>query len=135
MKRYLLDTNHFSAFWRGEARLLSRIAALEEAELGLSAPGVGEQWYMVYNSAQRERNAARMELVLQQFTLWDYDARAAQEYGHIRAELRRKGRPIPVIDMQIAAIARANGLVVLTSDAHFALVDGIEVQDWLAEMD
>ena len=131
MKRYLLDTNHFSAFWRGDARLLERLQQLEDAELGLSTPGLGEQWYMVFNSAQLARNYARMELIVQQFVIWPFDDHAAQEHGRIRAELRRRGRPIPVVDMQIAAIARANQLTVLTSDTHFSLVDGVEVEDWL----
>ncbi|MCS7065237.1 MAG: type II toxin-antitoxin system VapC family toxin [Fimbriimonadales bacterium] len=132
MRHYLLDTNHFSAFWRGDPRILDRIATEPDADLGLSAPGIGEQWYMVFNSTQVARNQARMELILRQFTLWDYDQRAAQEYGRIRTELRRMGRPIPTIDMQIAAIARANSLILLTSDSHFTYVANLQYEDWLA---
>ena len=53
------------------------------------------------------------------------------EYGRIRTELRQKGRPIPDIDIQIAAIARVNDLVVLTADKHFFNIGGLHVENWL----
>lgn len=42
------------------------------------------------------------------------------------------GRPIPDVDVQIAAIARANQLVLLTADAHFEQVSGLQVENWLS---
>jgi tRNA(fMet)-specific endonuclease VapC len=131
MKRLLLDTNHFSAFWRQDLRILDRMGSESDAEYGLSTPGLGEQWYMVFNSVQVERNRARMELLVLQFRLWDYDEVAAREYGLIRAELRRAGRPIPPIDLQIASIARAHQLILLSSDRHFAHIQDLKVEDWL----
>src|SRR5438552_1426038 len=46
------------------------------------------------------------------------------------AELRRAGRPIPDVDAQIAAIARSNGLTLLSADVHFGFVSGLVVEDW-----
>src|SRR4051812_39934093 len=54
------------------------------------------------------------------------------EFGRVRAELRASGRPIPMFDILIAAIARANGLTVVTADAHFNAVAGLGVKDWLS---
>ena len=56
------------------------------------------------------------------------------EYGRIKAELRRKGRPIPPIDMQIAAIDRVNDLTVLTADLHFSYIDGLATETWLVPL-
>ncbi|MEW6214360.1 MAG: PIN domain-containing protein [Nitrospirota bacterium] len=44
---------------------------------------------------------------------------------------RQKGKPIPSIDAQIAAVARIHNLTVLTTDQHFILVDGLTVENWL----
>lgn len=43
-----------------------------------------------------------------------FDERAAHEYAQIASERRRRGRPIPFADAQIAAIARANGALLAT---------------------
>jgi tRNA(fMet)-specific endonuclease VapC len=44
----------------------------------------------------------------------------------------QQGRPIPQIDVQIAAIARVNDLTLLTSDKHFRTVDNLKLEDWLS---
>ncbi len=63
----------------------------------------------------------------------DYDHAAAQEFGRIQAEQKLKGRPIPSIDAQIAAIVRVHQVTILTADRHFSFVDGLRVENWLTE--
>jgi len=48
----------------------------------------------------------------------DFDAAAADRYGALVAERERIGRPISVLDGQIAAIALANGADVVTRNAR-----------------
>jgi predicted nucleic acid-binding protein len=60
-----------------------------------------------------------------------YSACPAIEFGRVRTELRRAGRPIPMFDILIAAIAGSNGLVLVTADGHFALVPGLATENWL----
>lgn len=62
--------------------------------------------------------------------LWPFDALTAEEFGRIQAEQKAKGRPIPPLDAQIAAVARVNNLVILTDDRHLTFVDGIIVENW-----
>jgi toxin FitB len=45
-----------------------------------------------------------------------FDERAAHEYAHIASDRRRRGRPIPFADAQIAAIARVYGAILATRD-------------------
>lgn len=45
-----------------------------------------------------------------------FDERAAREYSTIASERRRRGRPIPFADAQIAAIARAYAATLATRD-------------------
>lgn len=56
---------------------------------------------------------------------------AAEEYGRLFAALRRIGRPMQQIDIQIAAIALSlgNGTVV-TKDSNLAHVPGLIVENW-----
>lgn len=63
--------------------------------------------------------------------LWNFDASAAEEFGKIQAEQKIKGRPVPSVDAQVAAVARIHGLTVLTADQHFSLINSLSVENWL----
>lgn len=132
MAHYLLDTNHAGTLLRDErAALWPRVQALRYNDMSLCRPSVGELWFMVYNSAKIDSNRRKLLALLRQFRIMELDAGATEEFGRIRTELRKKGRTIPPIDVQIAAIARRSGSVVLTADAHFSNVDGLHTENWL----
>ena len=86
---------------------------------------------MVFNSARARANRNRLEALLRQFEIWEFDAKAAIEFGRLRVELRASGQPIPIFDVLIGAIARTNNLTLLTADRHFSAVDGLAVENWL----
>lgn len=130
--RYLLDTNYASAFWLDLPPVADRIASLARAELALALPSVGELWFMVYHSTRVAPNRRRLTAMLRDFNLLDFDTAAAAEFGKIKAELAKRGTIIPSVDVQIAAIARSHGLVLLTADAHFSHVSGLLSEDWSA---
>lgn len=57
--------------------------------------------------------------------------RGAEEYGRIFAELRRAGRPIQQIDMQIGAVARTlPNCVVVTKDSDLGAISGVRIENW-----
>ncbi len=91
---------------------------------------------MVFNSTRVEHNRARLEVLLLQLPILDFDMDAAIEFGRLWTVLRRRGRPIPIIDAQIAAIAIVHNLIILTSDVrHFAEVPGVLFENWLVPME
>ena len=132
MTRYLLDTNHAGTLLDERAPLWERLATFDRREFGLCRPSVGELWYMVFNSARKRANRGRLEALLAQFDIWEFDEKAAIEFGKLRAELRVAARPIPIFDVLIASIARVNELVLLTADRHFDSIRGLTVENWLA---
>lgn len=73
----------------------------------------------------------RLESLLAQFDVAEFDAACAIEFARIRAELRRQGQPIPLFDILIATVARHNGFTLVTSDGHFDFVQGLAVETWL----
>ena len=108
-------------------------AVLAGSEFLITTIALGELFYGAYNSARVEQNVERLrEIILPNMIVYDFDVVAAEEFGKIQAELRAEGRPIPTADAQIAAIARAHGLTLLTSDSHFSLVNNLSIEDWLA---
>jgi tRNA(fMet)-specific endonuclease VapC len=131
MSLYLLDTNHASDIFRHRAGLTEKLRAHPNDRFGIPAPSVGELWYMVFNSARVAENTKRLYEVLSDFLLVDYDEQAVIEFGRLKAELRRSGTMIGDVDIQIAAIARSQGLVLLTGDAHFGYVSGLQTENWI----
>lgn len=130
--RFLLDTNHFSAYWRDDPPVANRLADEPAAHVALSLPSVGELWFMVYHSGRVASNRRRLNRLLQGMTLLDFDHSAAIEFGRIKSELSRRGTLIPDVDIQIAGVARSRGLVLLTADAHFSHISGLVTEDWTA---
>jgi tRNA(fMet)-specific endonuclease VapC len=60
-----------------------------------------------------------------------FDDRSAREYAAIRADLAMAGTPIGPNDLMIAAIARSQGLTLVTNNtAEFSRVLGLSVADW-----
>ena len=56
---------------------------------------------------------------------------AAREYGYIRAELEKKGRPIGAMDMLIGAHARALGAILVTNNVReFRRITSLPIEDW-----
>jgi tRNA(fMet)-specific endonuclease VapC len=128
---YLLDTNHASGLFRKLPKPQARVGSATGDTFLLCQPSIGELWFMVFNSSRVADNERDLLRFLDTFDNHEYDGVAAIEFGRIKSELRRIGRPIPDVDVQIAAIARIHGLTLLTADAHFAFVEGLTIENWL----
>jgi tRNA(fMet)-specific endonuclease VapC len=92
---------------------------------------LGELYFAAYASQRRVQNLQALRDFLADAILWPFDELAAEEFGRIQAEQKAKGRPIPPLDAQIAAVARVYDLVLLTADRHFEFVDHVTVENWL----
>jgi tRNA(fMet)-specific endonuclease VapC len=133
MKRYLLDTGAAGDYLARRNRVYAR--AKEEVargnRVGICVPVLGELYYGIELSASREKNLQRLRRDLPTLTVWPYNDVAAATYGRLAAELRRLGRPMQQIDIQIAAIALSLGnCTVVSSDSDFADVPGLTVENW-----
>jgi tRNA(fMet)-specific endonuclease VapC len=130
MTSYLLDTNHAGALLRDNQKIRSHFEGLRDAELGISIPSVGELWFMIYNSSRPIENRVKLQALLSRLQIVSFGISEAEEFGRIRVELKKQGRPIPQIDIQIAATARIGNFVLVTTDSHFAHVSGLAIEDW-----
>ena len=132
MMNYLLDTNHASWLMAQQGPIVARLHQAQAAgdQFGIPVTVLGELYYAVYASQRSAENLRRLQSLTGALLLWPFDTLAAEEFGCIQTEQKAKGRPIPPLDAQIAAVARVNDLVILTDDRHFAFVDGIAVDNW-----
>ncbi len=133
MKRWLLDTGIANDLVNKREPVESRVrAALARGEhVGIGTPVLGELRAGIENSHSRDQNLILLKRGLVALRVWAFDKPAAEEFGRLFAELRRTGRLMQQVDIQIAAIAFALGsCAVVTKDSDFSRVPNLEVVDW-----
>lgn len=129
---HLLDSNAcIQSMRKGTASpVTTRLAAAPLGSVALCSVVVGELRF----GAVRSKNPAAMQKVVAfctPFTSLPYDDAAAAEYADIRADLTARGLLIGPNDLLIAAIARANNLILVTNNtAEFSRVPGLKLEDW-----
>lgn len=125
MTRLLLDTNAYTAWKRGDRRLLVLVAKAER--LYLSTIVAGELMFGYRYGNRYAKNLAELEAFIASpfVELVDATLETADRFGQIAAALRRRGKPIPTNDVWIAAHSLQTGAHLVSFDAHFAVIDGL----------
>lgn len=123
--KLLLDTNVYSALFRGHEVVADRVRRADQVLL--SAIVAGELLFGFRNGSRFEANRRDLEdfLSMPYVHLLPVTFDTADRYGLIFAALRRKGRPIPSNDIWIAAHAMESGAELLSFDQHFEEIDGL----------
>ncbi len=129
---YLLDTNIVSYWMRGDFIVIERIKAHSPSDLALSSITLAEIWYGIEKSPiKKKERRAKIDKISNLLNIYHFDELAARSYGDIRTRLENNGVPISERDIQIAAIAMANKLVLVTHNVkEFQRIDQLRVEDW-----
>ena len=128
LRRFLLDTNIVTALFAQEAAVLQQ---LEQAmEVFLPSIVLGELYYGAEKSARAEANIERVQEFAARSAVLACDSETAQFYGHVKNQLRAKGKPLPENDIWVAAFALQHDLALVSRDAHFQEVEGLTVIAW-----
>jgi tRNA(fMet)-specific endonuclease VapC len=133
MSRYLLDTGAAADTIFRRLGVHDRVKEAKAAghRIGIGLPVLGELYAGVEYSATRDHNFEVLRRNLRLFIFWPFTPRAAEVYGRLYAELRRKGRTIQQVDLQIAAIALCLGnCTVVSKDGDLSAVPGLSVENW-----
>lgn len=129
---YLLDTHIVSYWMRGDPRVTERLRQRSPSELALSAITLAEILYGIERSPTRKRERRhRIQQITGALRLYPFDEDAARKYASVRSQLERAGQPISERDTQIAAIALAHQLILVTHNMReFGRVTRLRVEDW-----
>ena len=132
MLRYLLDTNIvIYVLKRRPVEVLSTFNA-NASRMAISSITLAELMHGAEKSSRVSENLAAVEDFCSRLEVLPYGPKAAQHYGAIRAALEKFGQPIGVNDIHIAAHARSEGLVLVTSNVgEFARVPALEAANWV----
>jgi len=132
---YLLDTNIVSYWMRGDSIVIERIKAHSPSDLALSSITLAEIWYGIEKSpVKKKERRSKIDKISDLLSIYHFDERAARSYAVIRTRLEDNGVPISERDTQIAAIAVANKLVLVTHNVReFQRVGLLKVEDWAVD--
>jgi len=129
---YLLDSNACIRILKNSSRnLVERFRQHEPSEIKLCSVVKAELVYGAERSARVEANFALLRRFFSLFQSFPFDDESAEQYGRIRVDLERAGTMIGPNDLMIAAIARVQGLVLITHNTkEFSRVAGLKLEDW-----
>lgn len=130
---YLLDTNAVIALMKNHQCVVERIRQVGRSELVICAPVEAELWFGVNKSSRVEENRRHFLILLEWLPSLAFAGEATRLCGEIRATLASQGTPIGPYDLQIAAIALANGCTLVTHNTgEFSRIPGLRLEDWEA---
>ena len=133
---YLFDTDVVIELLRDRSKVVlrERIASVPPYEQHLSSVSLSELVYGACRSQRPEYHLRQIRtILLQHVQIVDFDSNAAWRAGALRATLVERGCPIDFPDLQIASIALARDLILVTgNDRHFTRVPDLRVENWLA---
>ena len=124
----ILDTNALSAFVDGDAGVGDTLRT--QARAAIPVIVLGEFRYGIAQSKRRSSYEAWLDSSLIHFDILSVTDETAIAYAALRLTLKQAGRPIPANDAWIAALALQHRLPVLSRDAHFDAVPGLDRRSW-----
>lgn len=131
---YLLDTNTWISLLRWQnAGVLSHLKQHPAEEILVCSVVLAELWYGAERSDanRKSNNFALVNELAASYQSLPFDNRAAREYAEMRAHLAQTGQPIGPNDTMIAAIARCQGITLVTHNtAEFSRVPRLLIVDW-----
>jgi len=130
--KYLLDTNTCIRYLnRRSIAVVNRLHNTPESEIAVCSVVKAELYFGAMKSQNREHTIQGQRVFVARFISLPFDDAAADYYAVIRADLAQKGTPIGGNDLMIAAIALANGLILITHNTReFGRVSNLQIEDW-----
>lgn len=133
---YLLDTNIcIYIIKKYPEKVLKKLETIlsdnDKNIVYLSTVTISELYYGVEKSSRPEKNLVALKGFLTPFKIINFDQKSAIEYGKIRSDLEKKGVVIGPYDLQIAAIAKAHDLTLVSNNTkEFKRVAALNLENW-----
>ena len=129
--RFVLDTNIWIFYLKNPTSPVgSRLKSTPVNEIVTCSIVWAELLHGARKYEKRADRVARVERTLAPFISLPFDNDAARHYAEIRDDLESQGQVIGSNDLMIAAIARSHELTVVSNNAEFKRVAGLNVADW-----
>lgn len=124
----LLDTNIVIEVFDGNKDVADKINKLPT--FYLTSIVLGELYIGVNRVTNKAKHLKKVNDFLKLCTVLDVDSTFAVYYGEIVAALYKKGKPLPINDVWIAATALQHDLTLITRDKHFNEISNLKMKSW-----
>ena len=132
MLRYLLDTNIVIYVIKNKPLSALHLFNEHAGHMAISSITLAELLHGAEKSNAPARSLAVVEDFCTRLEVLPYGPKAAQHYGSIRSALEKRGEPIGVNDLHIAAHARSEGLTLASNNLReFERVEALQLANWV----
>ena len=130
--KYILDTNICIYFLNGSSqKIRDRIASHRSSELATTSITAAELYYGAYHSKQVTKNLNILRAFFANLQILSFNRKAAREFARLKERLAKKGKPIGIFDLMIAAIAHDEDLTLVTHNtSEFRRIEDLVLEDW-----
>ena len=133
--RYVLDTTAFSAVMRRDEGLLTLLKGYRPVDIVTVPPVVAEIQFGIKRLDSSSKKCillkSERDRILTVIDVLPWQPDSSENYGEIKADLERRGKPIDDFDIAIAAIAISHQCGVLTANLkHFERIKDLETKNW-----
>ena len=130
--KYMLDTNIcIYAIKRDPIAVFHHLQQCLPGEVCISAVTYAELVHGIEKSKAKARNRLALTLLLSNIEIMNFNSKAAESYGKIRAELETGGKPIGSLDMMIAGHALALECILVTNNIkEFKRIKDLQIENW-----
>ncbi len=132
---YLLDTNTISELAKPQP-CPAVLQQFYSAQHEIAIPSIVWHelrfgWLKMPDGQRKQQITIFLQDVVSLIPILDYDAHAAKIHAEIRIQTQSMGTNIPFADGQIAAIAMAQGLILVTRNTKdFQAIEGLRHSNW-----
>ncbi|MBI4663552.1 MAG: PIN domain-containing protein [Verrucomicrobia bacterium] len=130
--KYLLDTNTVTYYLEGRPAVVEHLESTRARDRYLCLITVGEIYHGIYFSTRVQRNLGRYRAFFRGVKTLPFTHAVAEQFGHAKADLQRKGLLIEDHDLWIASHALAHRATLVTgNERDFARIEGLKIENWL----
>jgi tRNA(fMet)-specific endonuclease VapC len=131
---YLLDTNIISYISRGHPKVISKLSTMASHQVCTCSIVMSELFFGAMNHPDTERGKTHLQNYINlanKTQIYDFDIDASLVFARLKIILKKQGMVIDDLDLQIAAIALANNLTLVTNNIkHFDKIPNLKLDDW-----
>jgi len=133
MTHYLLDTNIcIYIINKRPSEVFDRFQRIQLMQLHIPTIAIFELYFGLEKNQSHQRNRSFLENFIAPLTVTGFSIEAAKCAAKIRYQLRKQGTSIGAYDIQIAAIAISENMVLLTNNTkEFARIEDLKLENWV----
>jgi len=130
--KFLVDTD-IIIYWLNNKypQINQKIIAVGDDKIFISSITVAELFYGAYNSSNPEKNLKLINDLILEINVINFDPKAGEQFGNIKAGLKKTGKIINDSDLFIAATAISNEMILVTNnEKHFKRIKNLKIENW-----